>query len=298
MSDNWARKLDNLGEMPRIFRDFMPKEYSGTFPYTVYAPADRWGFRKSHPKLMCILGGRLTFLELGRNGVTERTFSLADIACLEMGRILLHAWIRVGGIIEGRAVFVTMEFNSVVEDLFLPIMKTIRAKGAEIPPAGDEILRLEREKLGFLSGLSYKYANFAKISLMPGERVRVAFFEPDIRQKRLLGIRTVVPAHLVMLTDRELIIIRDDRHRDAHESYGGIWSYIPLGKIEQLNVIGDPGGDPSLLARLTGGECLKSRFSATNREGLQRLLEAFTAGTAGNTGPNGGEADPPHGPAD
>ena len=79
----------------------------------------------------------------------------------------------------------------------------------------------------------------------------------------------------MILTDRELILIRDDRHRDGRESYGGIWTYVPLCKIKELILENEAGGGVSLVVRLAGGDCLRSRFSATNREELRRLEKAF-----------------------
>ena len=283
-TDTWARKIGDLGSVPKIFRDFLPGESAGAFPYTVYAPTDRWGFRKSHPKLFFVLDDSITFLELGRAGVARRTFPFAGVTRVEMGRILLHAWIKVSGVSEGQNASVTVEFNSVVEDLFRPVAETIRAAAAGIPPAGEESLRPEWEKLDFLAKISIKFANFAKLGLIPGEEVLAAIFEPDIRQKGLFGLRTVVPTHLVVLTDREMILISDDRHRDLHQTFGGIWSCMPLGKIGRMHAAEDEAGNPTLQAELVDGTRLDSRFSASNREELHRLQEAFAAQRAKQAG--------------
>ena len=274
---HWARKIDDLSQVPKVFRDHFPREYAGTFPHTVFAPADRWGFRKVHPKLLCLFDGGLSFLELGRGGVTRRDFALADLTCVETGRILLHAWIEIGGIIDGRPASVKIEYSSVVDHIFRPVVEAIRAATAGIPPAGEGGLALERGKLDHLIKLSYKMANFAKTSIMPGERVLDTVFEPAFRRRKFPGFTTVAPAFLALLTDRELIFISDGRHREAHVGYGGIWRYMPLCRIGQLSVQGGTDRRFSLVARLAGGGDETGVFSEGNGEALRRLLEAFEA---------------------
>ena len=274
--DNWARKVENLADVPKIFRDAAAAEFDGKQPYALFAPAERWGWRKIHPKFLCLSRDAVSCLELDRSGVTKRTFPFGGVICVERGRILLHAWLKVSGSGEGAATAAMVEFNSVVEDLFHPIANTIRTAAAGIPPAGEEALREERRKLDFIVEASYKFANFAKLSLLPGEQVLEAVFAPEIRPRGFLGgLRLSIPAHLAVLTDREFILIEDEHHRGSGAAYGGIWRYVPLGKIEEFRLNGDGDGYLTLSARLAGGSYLDSRFSAASGEELQRLVEAY-----------------------
>jgi hypothetical protein len=83
--------------------------------------------------------------------------------------------------------------------------------------------------------------NFAKHSLLAGERVIYSILQPEIR-KTMLTVpgrtlyKTVSPTHMSILTDRELILIREDAVRRKEDRYGGIWDYIPLSKIVSLSV--------------------------------------------------------------
>lgn len=86
----WARKLADLSQVPRVFRDCLPPGVEA-IPHIIYAPADRWGFRKVHPKLLCAGPDAVTLLELGRNGVETRTIGMAGVTGVEMGRILATA---------------------------------------------------------------------------------------------------------------------------------------------------------------------------------------------------------------
>jgi hypothetical protein len=104
-------------------------------------------------------------------------------------------------------------------------------------------LNVERAKFDYLSSLNFKFMNFARRALMPGERVVHILLQPWIRAKLLtiLGrsfFRTISPAHLSILTDRELIMIRDDSGPGWHNEarYGGIWNYVPLDKIRRVSL--------------------------------------------------------------
>ena len=39
--DNWARKVENLADVPKIFRDAAAAEFDGKQPYALFAPAER-----------------------------------------------------------------------------------------------------------------------------------------------------------------------------------------------------------------------------------------------------------------
>src|SRR4030042_4009577 len=83
--------------------------------------------------------------------------------------------------------------------------------------------------------------NFAKRSLLVGDRVVLAILQPEIRTRALTLLgrtlsRLVSPTHICILTDRELITVREENRRSADDKYGGIWDYIPLGKIVDLSV--------------------------------------------------------------
>jgi hypothetical protein len=54
---------------------------------------------------------------------------------------------------------------------------------------------------------------------------------------RLPFFRTISTAHLSMLTDRELILMREDERfstRKKGKRYGGVWQYIPLRSVVSL----------------------------------------------------------------
>jgi hypothetical protein len=81
--------------------------------------------------------------------------------------------------------------------------------------------------------------------------------------------------HVLILTERELIIIRDDPESPRafdQARYGGVWDYIPLTKIERLACL-DTGADVvSLSLDLPLGDRVESPFAAKRRAEVERFL--------------------------
>ena len=78
--------------------------------------------------------------------------------------------------------------------------------------------------------------------MLPGEKVVRALLQPEIREGvlTLLGRiyhRTISPTHMTILTDCELVTIREEQ-RPGKDRYGGVWTYIPLKKIVALSLAG------------------------------------------------------------
>jgi hypothetical protein len=111
--------------------------------------------------------------------------------------------------------------------------------------------------------------NFARRSLLPGERCLEFVFQPEITIPRLdilgrqLLKRVVCTAHLLILTDRELTLISDDPTGpqildDRH--YGGIWTYIPLQRIAAATVKPEVSGRLRLILQMVGGTVIETLF--------------------------------------
>jgi hypothetical protein len=97
---------------------------------------------------------------------------------------------------------------------------------------------------------------------------------PIIRLGRWTYRRTIIMAHVLILTDRELIIIRDDP--DSPESfdetrYGGVWDYIPLNKIERRAA--RQGRRCAVgVAGLAARDRVETLFAADRRVEVERFL--------------------------
>ena len=91
--------------------------------------------------------------------------------------------------------------------------------------------------------------------------------------KTLYGL--VSPTHMCILTDRELITVREEERRSSNEKYGGIWDYIPLAKIVELTLSHRDGDLFELSIRLPDVVPLNSLYRASAERELNELLDRF-----------------------
>lgn len=228
---SWARRVNSYAEIPQFFKECIGE--IEPFPYMIYSPADTWGNRKTNGKLTCMYQDKIVILEAMKDKVTEVCYLFKDINCIEQGTMLLYSWIGIHGMIEGKLSTSIIEYNAVVITLFNPIVKTIRQAYLRLN-TGDSYPDLS--KLEFLNKVNYKFFNYSQESILPGEKIIAAVYQPDIYEKILMIFnRTVTLAHLTILTDQEIIIIKDEElvkvKRDYDVKHGGIRAYIPLAKI-------------------------------------------------------------------
>ena len=117
--------------------------------------------------------------------------------------------------------------------------------------------------------------NFACESLVPGEMVLQTLWQPELRQRAAAAFglpiyRTVLLAHLTILTDKELILIWDDERtaRKAGKQYGGVWRYVPLRHFVSASWGERDDGFLTLSLGLTSDGRIERVFAAASRDNL------------------------------
>lgn len=282
VEETWAKVINSEDQIPKAFQDAFHEFTAGTdaFPYAVFVPSDKV-YRKNFPmKLLCLTDEYLyIFAQKGKNVSVDR-FLLEEISSIERGTVLLYSWVTFDGLIDGKRHIVTVEFNSVGVTLFTQMIEEIRRKIGEIEFTGGQLERLREEgKFNCLNERNYKFMNFGKDALLPGETVSNIVLQPAIKKRCLMALhKTVSPAHLMIVTDKELILITDDESNNArNHTYGGIWRFIPLRKISRLSVEEDLALDNLVLCvDLVCGEKVSSVFSKS----FFTELESLTASLA------------------
>jgi hypothetical protein len=248
---SWARLAASYAEVPEAYRPFfdsLPPGKADPFPYTVITPTFRGFLSPEKEKLICRIDQTLHVLETADTRLREIRYPLDGIHRIETGSILLHAWLTINGIdADGKAAATTVRFNSVTEHLLAPFVEGFRAAVAG-PSAGTEP---DLSAFDPLEETHFKFMNYGRKTARPGERVIQILVQPELRRTyfRLPGFtvsRRIAPAHMAIVTDSELIIVRDDpRQGDRPHPYGGIWNYIPLKKISRVTLL--PAEDDSFL---------------------------------------------------
>lgn len=284
--DSWARILKNEQEIPESFlASFKSIPYLNEFPYTVFAPPERWHFNKTSPKLLVLLEDRLYVAEKDKKQIQLDCFLFKDIAYIEKGTLLLHSWIKIYGKSNNIATTVIIPYNTVVEGLFRPITEKIRTAVYQLDSSApaEKQLQFELDKFDSLIKTNYKYMNFGKSSLLPGQKVQQFILQPEICINVFKWFqRTIAITHLILLTDQELVLIQDDDSLKVRKQarYGGIWNYIPRSQIAQVTIQEDlKYGVVEVNIQLADGASFKSLYSSAQRGNLETFLQSMNQNT-------------------
>jgi hypothetical protein len=277
---SWARPVRSRDELPSAYHSFFDARPAGeAFPDAVLTPTFAGFMRRETEKLLCCLDDQLIVLERTSGAPKCMAFLLNDVNYVEVGGVLLKAWFKV----QGRAnneqplTTVTLRYNAVTDWLFVPFIERIRGTGADPVNVPRD---LELSKLDDVVLPSFKFRNYARHSILPGDRIIAVLAQPEERRPVIrLGHwsyqRTIILAHVLILTDRELIIIRDDpdspRSLDQTR-YGGVRDYIPLDRIERIAWRAKDAEVLSLALELPLGDRVESLFAAQRRAEVEWFL--------------------------
>ncbi len=277
---SWARLVRTIDDLPPAYRSFFAARPAGeTFPYSVLTPTFAGFLRRETEKLVCCIDDRLVILEKTSGEPKCTAFPLNDLNCLEIGGVLLKAWIKLQGRADHETTLttVTLRYNAVTDWLFAPFVDRIRGTGTH---PSDVPRELELSKLDDVDLPSFKFRNYARRSILPGDEIIAVLAQPEVRRPVIrLGRwsyqRTIVMAHVLILTNRELIIIRDDPESPQafdQTRYGGVWDYVPLNKIERITCRDRDAHVLSWALELPLGDRVESLFAANRRVAVERFL--------------------------
>jgi len=276
---SWAKAVESYDKVPEIYKDFFKTLLGDTsvFPYAVLTPTFEGFIRRDNEKLIFSLGSKIYVLERARDKLTSTCYPFEAISYIEVGAILLNSWIKIRGVASnGILTSCTLKFNSVTDYLFTPILEKIRTATHTV---GDTDPSSERAKFDYLVHLNFKFMNYARRSIVPGEKVIHTILQPEIRAKILMlfgrsWFRTISTSHLVILTDRQLIIIKDENPGGWGDNtrYGGIWNYIPLDKIASVSLAEKGDNLLALSIHLPQNDQIDSLFSVSNKQEVELFL--------------------------
>ncbi len=275
---SWLKVIRSYAEVPDVYRSSFEGLVSDRqFPYTVLTPSYAGFINREIEKLVCCFDGKIYVWQEVTGLLTHTCYAVKDVSYVEVGKVLLQSWVKISGVADrGMPNSSEFKFNTVTEHLFAPLVEKIR------PAAGcsqgiDQAL--ERSNFNFLSRANLKLMNYARRSILPGEQVIASLLQPEIWAKVLTLFNktfyhTISPAHLSILTDRELILIKEDPEKgsDNGTRYGGIWTYIPLNKIAAVSLGERDYNTLTLSIHLPENDVVSSIFTLTNRSELEQFV--------------------------
>ena len=277
---SWAREIEHFSDLPEVYKAFYKEnelDRLQPFPYTVISPTFKGGNgRPENERLLWIRGRTVGVLEVVDNQFCCTYYKPEQIVSLERGIILLHAWITMVGQDESGLNSTTIRYNAVTDHIMLPFISFLRAA----PLRAKEVdLEKQMNRFDFLAHSNFKFMSYGQVSIQPGARVISVLFQPQIRNEilkfsKFFISRLIQPAHLIILTNGELIIIRDDDSQQwsRGDPHGAIWSIIPRARIRDCCLTSVEGGRLQLAAELSGGKILRVQIESTHRLELELLV--------------------------
>jgi hypothetical protein len=266
------------------------------FPLVLIAPSYEGFLHREIEKLVWATSDEVRILERRGHKIDMRRYPIPGISCVEVSSRLLDARLEIMGL-EGDGLAparTAVRFNAVTEYLFSPIVTRIRssAEVSKVPRTGGQ------DPFDAWGTRNFKFMNYAKRSLLGDEQVQQAILQPEIWVQIGTAFgrtyrRMVSPTNAVILTNRELIVIREAPSPGNRERYGGVWAFMPLMKIDHLSMTGIGHGDVVLSVHLPGEMHIDLRYEASARPELDALLATFHELRSGSSqGKTAGTRDP------
>lgn len=281
---SWAKRIGSYEDIPDSYKSFVePFLAEGqAFPYILLTPTFEGLLQaRTTEKLVCDLGQEIYILEKAGEAVRVYDYLLDGISCVEVRTVLLDSQIKIHGVTKsGLPESIVIKFNTATEDLFAPIVEKIRrsAPGVEV---SENNLRAETGISNDPETLSYKFMNYVRHSLLGEEKIVQIVLQPKI-QVRLLTIlgktfyKMISPAHLSILTDRELILIHEEDNPRVIGEYGKVRDYIRLTKIVDMSLCDEEGSEFSKLSiQLSDGARIESLYQSSTKPEIHQLLSRF-----------------------
>ena len=129
---SWARLVRSLEELPPAYHSFFAARPAGEpFPYAVLTPTFAGFIRRETEKLVCCLDDRLIILDKTSGEPRCTAFPLNALNYVEIGGVLLKAWIKLQGRANDETTLttITLRYNAVTDRLFTPFIDRIRGTG-------------------------------------------------------------------------------------------------------------------------------------------------------------------------
>lgn len=276
----WARVIRSHEGLPEPYWEAASSllDPSREFPYTILTPAYETFRTRVSEKLVWALDRKVYVLERSGKSVTAICYPMDEIQYVEVSSMLLDYRVTIHGQ-NGQGVLASSIFkcSTATDYLFTPLLRKIR-----LPDALSHDMDRIRDTASFdqWSRSNFKFMNLARNSLLGGENVVCAILQPEIKAERfrILGrtyYRTISPTHTSILTDQELIMIREEALQDRKDKYGGIWDFIPLNKIAGISVRRENDNLLALCIKLVTDEKFEYLFDESKASEVDQLAASF-----------------------
>lgn len=221
-------------------------------------------------------------LEQLDNEIKVLSSQFTDIFTITHGVVLLKSWLTI----ETEAGTFTVKFNTTNDHLFIPIIKTIRLKMMQSHHQYSQADHAQAEKhdlskFDFLDRVNFKFMNYGRRCVQQNDSIVVVAYQPEqTLQDIQLFHKTLYKRYktdfMVTLTEAELILIKEDDpiRTNFSPAHGGVFTYIPRHRIEDITFISQPE-DSNYIMEITLPNKTKLTCDLTKENEALPLLQAL-----------------------
>ncbi len=276
-SMEWARLIEEIKDIPEIFKHCLSQILgeAAALPYLIYAPQDTWRKRVIYDKLLFIHNKQAYILENVDGRIVTVCHPFEHIINIEHGKILLYSWIRIESVIDNNIISSIVEYNTVLEPLFKEILGTIRDAIANTKVNFIDT----HDSFYSIKDLTCRLENYTSTSLLPNQKVMGAMFQPALyKSSWFISKQILIPNQLIILTHEEFIIYKEEFEKADIRKFGGVWLYLPVNKIREIECTPDTSANlVDLSIRLNGSKRITLTYPLKRSDDVRALISHMHA---------------------
>jgi hypothetical protein len=211
-------KLDTVSDTPEPLRSALAESLPAaeTIRLLVHSPSFPTGDEKSPATVLAVTDhGWLVASENEDGGTTLEKSEFSEILFLELRSILLLGQLRISFVAVESPSFATIKFEGVGDEFYHQAINLILAG---IDPAPGTLTENDRNEASMFENWPMKFRNEARRYWPKGQRLLTA-----LRWLAVFGEAKgeVAPAGALLITERELVLISDERESSTEASSEG-----------------------------------------------------------------------------
>ena len=252
-------KLDTVSDAPEPLRSALVESFPSGEPVRllVHAPAFTTGNEKSPATLLAVTNnGWFVASETEDGGAALEKSDFSDTLFLELTSILLLGQLRISFAALNTSQSVTIRFETVEDECY---REAIDLMLAGIDPALPGIAHKDRNEASMFEAWPMKIRNEAQRYWPRRQRFLAAIQWPAIFSG---SQRQLAPAAALLITERELVVISEEKNSSAEPHpaeepkirFGGIISFLPRVRLADFQVSHQESGVLTLQLRASQGE--------------------------------------------
>jgi hypothetical protein len=234
-------KLHTISDAPEPFRSALADSLPSGEPVRllVHAPAFSIGDQKSPATVLAVTNqGWLVASETEEGSATLEKSDFSNTLFLELTSVLLFGQLKIYFAAVSTSYSVTITFETVEDEVYREAIDLIRAG---IDPALTGVAGTDRNEASMFEAWPMKIRNEAHRFSPRGKRFLAAVQWPALFGE---ADRQLAPAGALLISDRELVVISEEKGSSAEsssaeelkEKFGGIITFVPGVRLVDFHV--------------------------------------------------------------